>query len=55
MTGPLGGNFALFQTTLGGANVFMRTNDLINPAVDFVPSLLEVTIILLWFHRTWNL
>lgn len=39
MTGPLGGNFALFQTTLGGANVFMRTNDLINPAIDFVPSI----------------
>jgi surface-anchored protein len=39
MTGPLGGNFALFQQpSFGPPNIFMRTNDLINPAVDFLPS-----------------
>lgn len=41
MTGPAGGNFALFQLpSFGEPNVFMRTNDGINPSIDFVPSLI---------------
>jgi surface-anchored protein len=39
MSGPAGGNFALFQQpSFGPPNVFMRTNDGINPLVDFLPS-----------------
>ena len=39
MRGPAGGNFAAFQVpSFGAPNVFMRTNDGINPAIDFIPS-----------------
>lgn len=39
MTGPVGGNFALFQQpSFGPPNVRMRTNDGINPTIDFLPS-----------------
>ncbi len=39
MSGPVGGEIAFFQTSLGGASVFMRSNDGINPAFDVIPSL----------------
>lgn len=40
MRGPVGGNFALFQVpSFGAPSVYMRTNDGINPAIDFVPSI----------------
>ncbi len=40
MTGPAGGEIAFFQTpTFGPPNIFMRSNDGINPAIDLIPSL----------------
>jgi surface-anchored protein len=37
-SGPVDGSMAIFQFGAGSPNVFMRSNDGVNPAIDVIPS-----------------